>query len=584
MAVKNLGIVKAIFDGDNPPQTTFPIWYNTRPDENRHYYYDVIDNIWRPLNELTPGQIANLITQLGLNGGLTGQVLTKISNADGDYEWQDVFALLNLNGGNTADVLTKISNADGDYSWQPPPTAPLTEIAQSFTATLAAQGATQTFQVDGSIVNPTVLRKLIPQIIESGLNTGGSVVAQQAVYAGAVLTGNYFKTVKVDNTRALALPARFIPFNNPVAQILDIDIANKTYQERPLSGTVQTTLGGDYDPVNQVVCYTNNRYYAEFVHLRGMNVYNVNTNLNSFISNGSITAPSAPVYSSSTGLFYFTNGNNGNEFWSFSASSSTFVNTGIALAASYPSSTIGGITLLATGDFIYVFPRGGSGIVSKINVQTNTLVATINTGINSSFASDPIVIGDKIYVFPQITTFGSSPSRAIYEIDIVNDTFQATQLPSVLSYGTNLDIGNNLVLGFAMGGANNYAAVIDTTNNSVQETSIVGVMGMGRSAIISPGVFNLGVGFASGTGTSTSVSELIVGSTLDPLNPAPFSSINDIIFTQSQQVLRQANIGIDYEVTFNEIGNDIIEIVVQKLLNNGSRDITLNLVTSNAFV
>lgn len=46
---KNLGLVKAIHVGVNPPLNTKMLWYNTNPSENRHFYFDVIDIIWKPL-------------------------------------------------------------------------------------------------------------------------------------------------------------------------------------------------------------------------------------------------------------------------------------------------------------------------------------------------------------------------------------------------------------------------------------------------------------------------------------------------------------------------------------------------------
>jgi hypothetical protein len=44
---KNLGLIKAIHVGVNPPINTKMIWYNTTPGVNKHYYYDVIDLVWK---------------------------------------------------------------------------------------------------------------------------------------------------------------------------------------------------------------------------------------------------------------------------------------------------------------------------------------------------------------------------------------------------------------------------------------------------------------------------------------------------------------------------------------------------------
>lgn len=43
---KNLGLVKAIHVGNNPPVNILMLWYNTNPMINQHYYYDVITASW----------------------------------------------------------------------------------------------------------------------------------------------------------------------------------------------------------------------------------------------------------------------------------------------------------------------------------------------------------------------------------------------------------------------------------------------------------------------------------------------------------------------------------------------------------
>lgn len=46
---KNLGLVRAIHEGVNPPLNVKMLWYNTNPGENIHYYYDTVDFVWKPL-------------------------------------------------------------------------------------------------------------------------------------------------------------------------------------------------------------------------------------------------------------------------------------------------------------------------------------------------------------------------------------------------------------------------------------------------------------------------------------------------------------------------------------------------------
>jgi len=58
------------------------------------------------------------VASVNISGGTTGEVLTKQSNADGDYVWQAIDAL--PSGGTTGQVLAKQSNADGDADWIDP--------------------------------------------------------------------------------------------------------------------------------------------------------------------------------------------------------------------------------------------------------------------------------------------------------------------------------------------------------------------------------------------------------------------------------------------------------------------------------
>jgi hypothetical protein len=57
---KNLGLVKAIHVGINPPLNIKMLWYNISPDENKHYYYDTLDLTWKALTSAgSPGTPVN---------------------------------------------------------------------------------------------------------------------------------------------------------------------------------------------------------------------------------------------------------------------------------------------------------------------------------------------------------------------------------------------------------------------------------------------------------------------------------------------------------------------------------------------
>lgn len=45
---KNLGLIRAIHVGINPPINIKMIWYNNAPSVNRHFYYDTVTLEWKP--------------------------------------------------------------------------------------------------------------------------------------------------------------------------------------------------------------------------------------------------------------------------------------------------------------------------------------------------------------------------------------------------------------------------------------------------------------------------------------------------------------------------------------------------------
>ena len=54
-------------------------------------------------------------------GGLTGQIIVKQSDVDGDYLWQYNIAGGLPPGGTTGQLLAKASNVDGDATWESVP-------------------------------------------------------------------------------------------------------------------------------------------------------------------------------------------------------------------------------------------------------------------------------------------------------------------------------------------------------------------------------------------------------------------------------------------------------------------------------
>ena len=65
MGVENLGWVKSIFEGLNPPSNTKMLWFNTNVGENRHYYYNQSISYWTPLNTIIQEDSLNNFPNVG---------------------------------------------------------------------------------------------------------------------------------------------------------------------------------------------------------------------------------------------------------------------------------------------------------------------------------------------------------------------------------------------------------------------------------------------------------------------------------------------------------------------------------------
>lgn len=77
----------------------------------------VLASAVKSVNNTLPDANGNVnVSGISIPGGTQGQVLTKLSSAEGDFDWENVDGL--PSGGTTGQVLTKVSSADGDANWK----------------------------------------------------------------------------------------------------------------------------------------------------------------------------------------------------------------------------------------------------------------------------------------------------------------------------------------------------------------------------------------------------------------------------------------------------------------------------------
>lgn len=104
---KNLGLIKAIHEGVNPPQNIKILWYNTNPSVYKHFYYDTVATAWLPLAGSGGGGSGTIITVNGQTG--PNVILDTDSIAEGlanlyftDERAQDAIAAAFDNSGDVA--------------------------------------------------------------------------------------------------------------------------------------------------------------------------------------------------------------------------------------------------------------------------------------------------------------------------------------------------------------------------------------------------------------------------------------------------------------------------------------------------
>lgn len=104
MEVRDLGLVAAIIVGVNPPIEKKVIWYNTVT--NLHYYWDVFELVWKPLNSNAP--VTTFVGNLFLAASATG--INCSSSGNNLLTWSTDF-----NAANTSFLSARIEYNAGTF-------------------------------------------------------------------------------------------------------------------------------------------------------------------------------------------------------------------------------------------------------------------------------------------------------------------------------------------------------------------------------------------------------------------------------------------------------------------------------------
>lgn len=197
------------------------------------------------------------------SGGNTGEVLTKASGADYDYEWSASSGSGVPIGGNTGQVLTKNSNTNGDASWQDPqggsgnsvPFSVETQVTQTSQTVFTVSSDPDTMMVfqDGDHVTDLVTPVQPNQIVfPSAVPQGTKVVFIQT--GGG---NNDDVTIQKENDLQLILNSREcnVPPLSSIDEIEAIGTTGSFIAGSTTSGEIWRTTNGGHtwtssNPVN----------------------------------------------------------------------------------------------------------------------------------------------------------------------------------------------------------------------------------------------------------------------------------------------------------------------------------------------
>ena len=162
----------------------------------------VLASAVKSVNNTLPDANGNVnVSGISIPGGTQGQVLTKLSSAEGDFDWENVDGL--PSGGTVGQVLTKQSSTDGDATWRTIniPTvdqtySSISTNAQSGVAVASAVATAKAEAIDEikCLVLTSSSFSFLPQTITNTAITSDMVVINSVLSNPSAQTGDWTVT------------------------------------------------------------------------------------------------------------------------------------------------------------------------------------------------------------------------------------------------------------------------------------------------------------------------------------------------------------------------------------------------------
>ncbi|HNQ21412.1 MAG TPA: hypothetical protein PKI46_10160, partial [Bacteroidales bacterium] len=252
---KNLGLVKAIHVGVNPPLNTKMLWYNINPNENRHYYFDVVNLVWKPLTSSGGGgtpttytfQDTNTVdmTQVGSTvsaavkiSAQTGNIVTQL--LDGLYASETLTSFDSFTLIGTVLSMTYTDELDVQVTRTVNLASALTDVKLQSASLNSSNYILTLTQTDGSTVtvNLSELRK-ISTVNTSSIKLEGDGTPSNQLKASAIISNQVGNILSV-------LPDGLFASSGGSASISRIKIFN-----------IESNQDYNLSPLNQLISYLN---------------------------------------------------------------------------------------------------------------------------------------------------------------------------------------------------------------------------------------------------------------------------------------------------------------------------------------
>ena len=434
------------------------------------------------------------------------------------------------------------------------------KTAQRFTGQLTAQGEILNFDLS-SIENPIAQKDIIDSIYEQ---SGGSTVVAQILTTSLNLgtSGIAYLTLGENADTIYKMPG-------------DASTSFEKINTNTMTSTVITTFAsgtrirqGIYDPISNKIFAVASGGSAT----GNIFVYDISANTTYFVGSTAEAARANSIQINSSGDLFTTpavtiGGTKTTKISPAPSGNSSETVTYHDFALSGDSLTC----IITSDDILYVTNRSNTTIN---RFDTIGLIALSNITGNNIYGMGGIDIGEDFFI-----TRSGSTSYGYF------DATTGAFLTQVASGSINGLLNEAFINDSGIIKYSNNQGYVEFNIESLTYTQYLysNSLGIGTSSswLASP----TNKKFYNYNSTNGNLVEVRLDNflNLDAL-PTPYLTGENATGVVTNEILRKAQIGVDYELVYNlDLTGNIISVDIEKLQANGQKDIFYNIVTSNAF-